>query len=106
MSEWRWFGRAGHFIGAHNCQFHLHTHVRGYCISTIGEYYPESAGGEMAEVGFHRYYETFVFALGTDDAPKSWTEIDTRGYGRDDLEAAQKGHLEMCRKYAKGASDE
>jgi hypothetical protein len=60
----RYFGMAGHFIGSNECCFHLHTHVRGFCVSTVGEYRP-LVGGErrMMEIGYQRFFETMVFKL-------------------------------------------
>lgn len=39
--EWKWFGKPGHFIGSHNCRFHLCTQVGDVLVSTVGEYWPE-----------------------------------------------------------------
>lgn len=101
---WKWFGRAGHFVGADRCQWHLHTHVTGtdgreYCISSVGEYFPRDVTlGAMEEVGPHRLYETFVFTVGDDGEPSEWDEIDSTGYV--DLADAEAGHMEMARKWA------
>lgn len=43
MPRTRWFGCAGHLIVAQECQFHLHTRVGDYRVSTIGQYWPDSA---------------------------------------------------------------
>lgn len=40
MPKVEWFGQAGHFVDAKACRFHLHTHVAGVCVSTVGEYGP------------------------------------------------------------------
>lgn len=69
------FGQAGHFVAANKCRFHLHTHARGYCISTVGEYFTDDgfyAQGDMpgdnelvqVKVGSD-LYETMVFELGS-----------------------------------------
>lgn len=34
----KYFGHGGHFVGASDCRFHIHTHVGGFCVSTIGDY--------------------------------------------------------------------
>lgn len=104
-ADWTWFGQAGHFIGAASCLFHLHTHIGKYCVSTIGEYHPRSAGHrgmeEPTEIGCDRIYETMVFELGEDGKPESWSEIDMHGYSERSEAAA--GHMKMCRKYAEEA---
>ena len=41
-SEWVWMPHAGHYILANYCRFHLNTWVRGFIISTVGEYWPDS----------------------------------------------------------------
>jgi hypothetical protein len=109
--SWRWFGRAGHFICSPDCLFHMHTHVGGYCISTVGEMrrYNGQTGERdpMKEVGLDRFYETMVFRLGSDDAPSDWGEIDSDAYNEHD--DALAGHMAMCRKYdgyMDGAGDE
>lgn len=33
----RWFGNAAHFIGGHECRFHMATQVGKYLVSTVGE---------------------------------------------------------------------
>lgn len=39
--NWKWFGHAGHFICARDCQFHLCTLVGKHLVSTVGEYWPD-----------------------------------------------------------------
>lgn len=43
------FGQAGHFVGAAKCRFHLHTHARGYCVSTVGEWFTSSSFGNEGD---------------------------------------------------------
>ena len=88
--QWKWFGNAGHFICAHNCQFHMTTQVGGYLVSTVGQYMPDSAVREILarsrgielegrgderdadwtrkagyeEIGCDRLFETMVFETG------------------------------------------
>lgn len=59
------------------------------------------------KIGWDRLYETMVFpAKSNQDDGKhccpwlaaDWSELDTRGYN--DSEAAARGHLEMCEKWA------
>jgi hypothetical protein len=90
MSEWKWFGNAGHLCIARDCQFHLCTQVGGFLVSTVGQYVPgESTREALAksrgivlsgrgddryadymnkigyeEIGFGRKYETMVFRAG------------------------------------------
>lgn len=69
-----YYGQAGHFIGAKRCRFHIHTHVRGYCVSTVGEWFPKSGGADVdgdargCEVSGipDSFYETMVFELDVD----------------------------------------
>lgn len=90
-----WFGDPGHFIGARDCRYHLHTHVNGYCISTVGEYRP--SGGLMEQVGHERLYETMVFPADKyrDDA---WDELWMEPYNTAD--EANAGHAMLVAKYA------
>lgn len=106
-SEWQWFGQAGHFICAHDCLFHLHTHVNGYCVSTIGDYYPSYKRkgddlGEAHEVGYQRMFETMIFRL-TSDGGVEGGELECVPYNERDEAAA--GHVAKCKEKA-GAEPE
>lgn len=85
--KWVWMPHPGHFIGGHDCRFHLCTWVGEWIVSTVGEYLPDSNVREtMArsrgiilegrgdarlmswmnkvgyeEIGFGRKFETMVF---------------------------------------------
>ncbi len=100
-ASWTWFGQAGHFIAAHRCRFHLHTHVGGYCVSTVGEYFPMLIPGvdreQPTEVGVDRLYETMVFKI-RKDGDHNWRPLEQRGYQR--REDANMGHMTMCVLYA------
>jgi hypothetical protein len=98
----RYFGHAGHFIGAPSCRFHLHTHVHGYCVSTVGDYHPahKPHDGPAEQIGYDRLYETMVFKLGPDDEPINWTEIEMEGYADD--EEADAGHEAMVQRVERG----
>ncbi len=89
------FGRAGHFICADYCRFHLHTHVGKFCISTVGDYRVNRDDVKMTEIGYKRIYETMVFD--TKSRKSRWTELDMAGYGNE--AAAEKGHEAMVAKY-------
>ncbi len=106
MSQsWKWFGYAGHFCCARDCLFHLHTHVGKYCVSTVGEYHPgHDREGPKQTIGLDRYFETMVFELTPGGEIKSHNELEMEGYN--EPEDAMKGHMKMCRKWArkKGAS--
>ena len=93
--EWR--GEPGHFCGAHDCVFHLHTHVNGkWCVSTVGEYYPLGRRRDrMEKIGGDRLYETMVFRVVGKDIDLS--ELEMASYN--DREAAQKGHVALVEKY-------
>jgi len=92
--KWEWFGHAGHFIHADRCVFHLHTHIGRWCISTVGEYFP-NPDDEMQMVDSDHFYETMVFDT---QAPDRWMEIDADAYNGP--EDARLGHMRMCRKWA------
>jgi len=89
---WEWYGFAGHFVAAKDCRFHLHTHVDGYCISTVGAYIPRSAD-EPEPIAHDRMYETMVFELESGD--RNGSPLKLRGYN--DRKSARAGHLETCR---------
>lgn len=97
----QWFGRPGHFIGALNCCFRLHTRVGKYRISSVGCYHPDKPD-KAVEIGFGRLYETFVFRLGKDGQPKEWTEIE--GIGSNSEDEANAAHEKMVAKYARRKS--
>lgn len=90
--EWDWFGQAGHFCEAHRCRFHLHTHVGGYCISTVGELFVDD-GQEY--IGGNYFYESMVFRLSCPE--DNWREVDADRYHT--REQANLGHLKLCTKY-------
>ena len=75
---------------------HLHTHVNGYCISTVGELIIDPNGTEFETIGCERLYETMVFKE-TADGDIECNELDFEGYN--DLRAAEEGHMDMCRKW-------
>jgi len=121
VSKWKWFGNAGHFIGARDCRFHLCTQVDKFLISTVGEYFPtyelrkndielnkfEKENPWGKKIGCDRIFETMVFEAGKPcDRPSchcrlpeiSGSDLDFNGYN--DRKAATEGHMEMCLKYA------
>ena len=110
VNEWRWFGVAGHFIGAARCRHHLHTRVGDFRISTVGGYLPGVRGTqeEFEEVGCDRLYETFVFRIAGEcvscDPPcgqgelDDWCEIDS--LPANDAQTAEANHMALCAKYA------
>lgn len=122
QSEWKWFGRVGHYICGQWCRFHMLTQVGKYLVSTIGEYvHPRHSGGsERAEhewlaanwpgedIGWNRKYETMVFLAGAPCAGLKCKcgqpgladpcELDARGYN--DAASATAGHMAMCEKWA------
>lgn len=129
-AEWIWMPHAGHLMVGHDCRFHLSTYVGGYVVSTVGEYFPDSIVREiiatsrnvqlkgkgdarradyMAKIGFEpvgcdRLYETMVFnAVENDSGCCPWrqeggVDIDTCGYN--DPGEAEKGHMQLCEKWA------
>ena len=77
-ATWQWFGMAGHFIGAHDCLFHLHTHVGRFCVSTVGNYWPKGErlnqqdSPVFEEIGYNRYFDTMVFYLLSEGGDADW----------------------------------
>jgi len=96
-SEWEWFGQAGHHICSDRCRFHLHTHVGGFCVSTVGESYVDHRDDEPDEVGADRLYETMVFRL-RDGESDYCNPLVAKPYN--DRDAANAGHLAACEEYA------
>lgn len=113
-SAWEWFGHAGHFIGGHDCLWHLCTRVGNYLISSVGDYRPATREADRVDrpacpIGCNRLYETYVFRLGNEPhqrcecgcglaSPVDLSEIDSMpaGTARD----ATTNHFVMCRRYA------
>jgi hypothetical protein len=98
----KYFGYPGHFICADRCKFHIHTHVNGFCVSTVGAYYMREKDKEQTEVGYGRLYETMVFPLGPDGNPSSCSELECAAYN--DHGSADAGHEKMVRKYERKSS--
>lgn len=111
-NQWKWFGYAGHFIGGQDCRFHLCTQIGDVLISTVGAYFPPSQDTGPVPIGADRTYETFVFRAGapcdTDGCgcgqpTIDGREIDSEGYN--DGAAATAGHLAMCDRWARRATE-
>lgn len=106
-SEWVWCGYPGHFCASKHCRMHLHTRVGDYRVSTVGDYWPishpkDSDGPE--EIGYGRTYETMVFRVEGEGqhgegTVADWTNVDFDGYT--DAESAERGHFDLCHKYAR-----
>lgn len=47
VTEWKWFGNAGHLIVGHDCRFHLCTLIGDTLVSTVGQYLPDSQVREI-----------------------------------------------------------
>lgn len=47
MTDWKWFGNAGHLIVGSWCRFHLCTQIGEYMVSTVGEYWPDRGVREI-----------------------------------------------------------
>ncbi len=91
--DWVWMPHPGHFCAAKDCRFFLNTYVNGYIVSTVGEYWPDSAVRKIfansrgkdiegigdyfdanylnefgyEKIGFDRLYETMVFKAESSD---------------------------------------
>ena len=89
QSEWKWYGKAAHFILGEWCRFHLATQIGDHIISTVGELFPDAPVRELyaemrgkplvgkgdarvadymikfgyEEIGYKRKYETLVFRV-------------------------------------------
>lgn len=104
-----YYGQAGHFVGAKRCRFHLHTHVRGFCVSSVGEWFPKAqahnaddwsvVGVEMSSVS-GSFYETMVFQLGVDGDHNARPEVTMHFRDRDEANA---GHEIAVRAVEDGA---
>lgn len=97
-----WFGQAGHFCAAKSCRFHLHTHVNGYCVSTVGDYHPpkDRTGcptEKAEEIGLDRLYETMVFKLDV-KGETNGNNLDFAAYN--DRDAANAGHAAMVAEWS------
>lgn len=106
QTRWEWFGHPGHFILCYRCCWHLHTHVGGYCVSSVGGLHPR--GDEVWDLrheplGADRdhLFETLVFP------PSFWRPhtfheefepVDIAKYRT--RQEAEKGHMEMCKKWS------
>lgn len=83
----RWYGMAGHYIGAPRCLFHLTTELpNGLLVSTVGDKRTDPYDWTTAEeIGAERKYETFVFRTAATRCVS-----DDCGCGMPDLDDAQE----------------
>jgi len=104
ISEWKWSGRAGHFICSDRCRYHLTTIVGDYIISTVGDLH-YTHREDTVTVGYNSFYETMVFETGELSECGCYThgsgEIEVRSYGKVKCSELDQGHFNMCIKYAK-----
>lgn len=101
VSNWTWFGQAGHFCAADRCCYHLHTHVGNYCVSTVGEYFLSPNDRRPVPVGSTAHlYECLVFRLDeSGEHIAEYVELEVvRSMTREEAQAA---HAKMCRKWSK-----
>ena len=97
-----------HFIGAHECLFHMGTSVGKFIVSTVGDYRPRGLGTTQKEIGYGRTYETYVFNWHGDQEecgrPRltDLSEIDSLS-ANSDAEAAAN-HAEMVSRYTEKAN--
>lgn len=114
VSEWQWFGNAGHFICSESCRFHLCTKVGPWLVSTVGQlvFHVDRTTGERKFEPLGCYpsslYETMVFRAepsvctsreclcGIPD--HNGRNLDSERYAT--AGAAAAGHMEFCRKWA------
>ena len=57
------YAMAFHFICARDCWWQRATFVRGFLISSVGDFRPKSLHGRQDEIGCDRLYETMVFEV-------------------------------------------
>jgi hypothetical protein len=103
-SEWVWQGHAGHFCGADYCKFRLSTRVGSYLISTIGDYLPAGTNTCTPLTSDPTsFFETSVFRAG-EALECGCTYMDSpsplEGVHYETAAAAQRGHVDLCKKYA------
>lgn len=110
ITKWVWCGYPGHFIGAADCQMHLHTRVGDFRVSTVGDYRPpgHTHGPKPIGAGEDSLYETFVFEVAGfgehgEGTPTTWGEVEARRYAT--AEEAEAGHMELCRRFAAKAPE-
>ena len=102
-ADWIWMPHPGHFNGARHCYFRLNTVVGAFIVSTVGGYQPPGAKRDTA-IGDGRMYETMVFhATRSTYICCPWVALDANALdfcGHNNSDAATKGHLIMCEKWA------
>lgn len=108
MSQWVWYGHAGHLCVANSCRFHLCTKVGRYLVSTVGDYFMDNKR-ETLGAEADSFFETYVF-----NAYPGTQCLDTNclcGMPKVDFNQiegvrcatagdAARTHMKMCKKYA------
>lgn len=105
IAEWKWSGQAGHQCVSNYCRYHLTTVVGIYIISTVGDWHPKGAG-KMEKLTLYGYYDTAVFEVDEELLECGCVQIkgeqlDGKQYGNVKCPELEKGHFDMCMKYAK-----
>lgn len=93
-----YFGQAGHFICSDRCRWHLHTHVNGYCVSSVGEFFRNADDEKPTNVDRDHLYETMVFRLTWSGEPDYGNCVASDKYN--DQDAANAGHERMVCRFA------
>lgn len=105
ISEWKWRGRAGHFISSDLCRYRLATTVGAYIVSTVGDLHRTRAAAKMEKINQDGYYETMVFRAGEimecGCRGHDGREIEVQIHGEIKCDELDKRHFDMCLKYAK-----
>lgn len=105
MTNWKWYGNAGHLAVSHQCRFHLSTEVGNYLVSTIGEWYPaRSKEMDTIGTGSKDFYETYVFKL---DGTRCKCGCGLPGIHLSEIaglryetpKEANEGHIKFCEEY-------
>lgn len=119
VAQWQWFGNVAHFCCGRWCRFHLTTRVGKWLVSTVGEMvHPRDAGLTSASeneflqreplgrtVAGESHFETLVFLItdvcdcGCRLPHQNGNSVDSDRY--DTRADATKGHMAMCRKWAR-----
>lgn len=98
MTAWKWFGQPGHFCGAFNCHWHLHTHVGKFCVSSVGEWVTKTGDRPKSfSSGKEDFYEAMVFPIVKGES----TFVELEREFSQDRDQAVAAHLRLCRKYSK-----
>lgn len=107
VSEWQWFGNAGHFICGNDCRFHMATQIGDVLVSSVGQMHTSRTADWLGEdIGSGRKFETMAFKVSGEKCECGCgmpriipSEIEFDGYN--DHLKAREGHMRICYKVAR-----